>query len=87
MTVAKWITSIIGWLQIVASPLLIGIIMGFIAYYNITGLTGLVLAVVISAAGLIIGIIWVCRVWRKRGTVEYMSVVSSSPDFDKLNEE
>jgi hypothetical protein len=60
MKIAKWITSIIAWLQIVVSPLLIGVVIGFIVYYNISGLTGLVLAVVISTAGLIIGIIWAC---------------------------
>ena len=58
MTMGKWITSILAWLQIVASPLLIGIVIGFIIYYNVPGKTGLVLAVVISTTGLIIGVIW-----------------------------
>jgi hypothetical protein len=87
MKIGKWITSIIAWLQIVASPLLIGIVIGFIIYYNVPGKTGLVLAVVISTTGLIIGVIWACRVWKKRGTVEFILEISSSPDFDKCNEE
>jgi hypothetical protein len=87
MTMGKWITSILAWLQIVASPLLIGIVIGFIIYYNIPGKTGLFVAVVISATGLIIGVIWACRVWKKRGTVEFISEITSSPDFDKWNEE
>ncbi len=84
---AKWITSIIAWLQIVASPLFIGIVIGFIVYYNIPSITGLVLGIVISAIGLIIGVVWASRVWKKRGTVEFISEIKSSPDFDKLNEE
>jgi hypothetical protein len=83
----KWITAIIAWLQIVASPLFIGIVIGFIVYYNIPGITGLVLGIVISAIGLIIGIVWAARVWKKRGTVEFISEIKSSPDFDKMNEE
>jgi len=81
----KWIISIIAWLQIVASPLLIGIIMGFIVYYKIPGLTELILAVVISTVGLVIGVIWATRVWKKRGTFEFMSEISSSHDLDKLS--
>jgi hypothetical protein len=87
MKMAKWITSIIAWLQIVVSPLLIGIVIGFIIYYCMPDLTGLVLGIVISAVGLIIGIIWASRVWKRRGTVEFMSEILSSPDFDKLSED
>jgi chromate transport protein ChrA len=83
----KWITSIIAWLQIVASPLFIGILIGFIVYYNIPSVTGLVLGIAISAIGLIIGIVWASRVKKKRGTVEFISEIRASPDFDKLNEE
>ena len=81
----KWITSIIDWLQIVASPLFIGITIGFIVYYNISDITGLVLGIVISATGLIIGVIWASKVWKKQGTVEFISEVSSSPDLDELS--
>jgi hypothetical protein len=87
MKIGKWITSIIAWLQIVASSLFIGIVIGFIVYYNIPSITGLVLGIVISAIGLIIGIVWASRVWKKRGTVEFISEINSSPDFDKWNEE
>ena len=85
MKSAKCITSIIAWLQIVASPLFIGIAIGFIVYYCLPDLTGLVLGLVISVAGLIIGIIWATRVRKKQDTVEFMSGISSSPDFDDLN--
>jgi hypothetical protein len=83
----KWITSIIAWLQIVASPSLIGITIGFIVYYNLPGIAGLVLGIAITAIGFIIGIVWASRVWKKRGAVEFISEIKSSPDFDKLNEE
>jgi small basic protein len=82
----KWITRIIAWLQIVVSPLLIGIVIGLIIYYNIPSKTGLVLAVAVSAAGLITGVIWACGVWKKRETVEFISEIHSSPDLYKLNE-
>jgi hypothetical protein len=86
MKMGKWITAIIAWLQIVATQLFIGIAIGFIVYYTVPGKMGLALGIVISAAGLVIGVIWASSFWKRRGTVELMSEVSSSHDFDKMNE-
>ncbi len=77
----------IGWLQIVASPLLIGSVIGFIVYLTIPDLTGTIIGISIAAIGLIIGIIWATRVWKRKGTIEYVSRLSASPELDNLKEE
>jgi hypothetical protein len=50
-------TEIIGWLQIFASPFLIGIIIAFVIYFSMPGNSGLVFGVPIAVAGTLIGAI------------------------------
>lgn len=56
--VFELITESIGWLQIVASPLLTGLIVGAIIYFPNPTTTKLVLGIIVSTLGLIIGVIW-----------------------------
>ncbi len=87
MKIFEWLTSFIAWLQIVASPLIIGLIIGFFVYKNYPTKTGLIVSICISALGLITGIIVATRIWKKRGTVDFVSGISASPDLDNLEGE
>ncbi len=83
--VFEYITEIIGWLQIVASPLLIGLGIGGFIYFSDPTLLRLIIAIIISTIGLVIGIIWANKIWKTKGTVWFMSQVSATPDLDNLN--
>lgn len=83
----EYTTEIIGWLQIVASPLLIGLGIGAFIYFSDPTLLRLIIAIIISVSGLIIGIIWANKIWKTKGTIWFMSQVSSTPDLDNLNTE
>ncbi len=87
MKIFEWLTSFIAWLQIVALPLIIGLLIGFFVYKNYPTATGFVVSICISTLGLIIGIIIATRIWKKRGTLDFVSGISASPDLDNLEDE
>jgi FtsH-binding integral membrane protein len=81
----KLIENLIGaysYLRIVASPLLIGLIAGIVVYANKQDTTGLILAICIAIAGLVIGILLANWAKRKMGTVAFVARVDASPDID-----
>ncbi len=86
MNVFEWLTSIIAWVQIVLSPTLFGCIVGFFIYKNYSNIYGLITGIVIALSGLIVGVIFATRVWKKRGTVEFISIVDASPELDNLED-
>ena len=51
------ITAILGWLEIVAFPLLIGISTGFIIHLSKPGKKGIILWVIVALLGILIGVI------------------------------
>ena len=82
--VFEYIMEIIGWLQIVASPLLIGLgIAAFIYFPNPTEIR-LIIAIIVALLGLVIGIVWANRIWKTKGTMWFVSQVSATPDLDNL---
>lgn len=85
--ILEFITELIGWFQIVLSPLLIGLFIGAIIYFSMQDSLGLVLGIGVTSLGLIIGIVFATRVWRKKGTVNFMSRISASPELDNLDDE
>ena len=82
----EWTTSFFAWLQIVASPLFFGVILGLIVYGIYPTTLGLNLGIAIATLGLTIGIIFATRIWKKRGTVDFISRVSASPELDNLDD-
>lgn len=81
-------TQFIGWLQIVASPSLIGVAVGAAVYFSHTTVTRLVLGIVIAVVGTIIGCVWATRVMKSRnGTVWFMSRITATPELDDNKEE
>ena len=73
----------IGWLHIVAGPLILGLGLGFWVYSSLGNTAGFVLAIVIAKLGLCIGILWATRVWKKTGTTKFLSRISETQDLDE----
>jgi formate hydrogenlyase subunit 3/multisubunit Na+/H+ antiporter MnhD subunit len=87
MKIFEWLTFFIAWLQIVAFPFLIGIAAGFLTYINYPSTAGLITGISIAVLGLIAGIILATKIWKKRGTVDFISNISATPELDNLDQE
>lgn len=83
----NWILEIYGWLRIFASPFLIGVAIGVAVYIYKTDELGFIIAVSIASIGTIIGIIWATKIWKKKSTIDYVSSIMSSYDFDNFDKE
>lgn len=81
-----FITESIGWIQIVISPLLIGLFVGAIIYFPNPTTTRLVLGIILAALGLVIGVIWATKKWKGNGTIWFISRIMATPELDFLEE-
>ena len=79
------VIEVIGWLQIVASPLLAGIIIGALIYFSGPSALRLVIAIIVALAGLIVGIVFATRVWKNSGTNHFVSRIMATPELDNLD--
>jgi hypothetical protein len=82
--VFEYVMEVIGWLQIVASPLLISLGIGAAIYFSNPTITRLIIAIIIIVLGLVVGIVWANRIWKTKGTMWFISQVSATPDLDNL---
>ncbi len=78
--------KIFAWLSIVASPVAFGAMAGGVIYLAMKDLAGIILASLVIAASLVLGIIIATRIWRKRGTIEFISRISATPELDDLDQ-
>ncbi len=78
------ITEIVGWIQIVLSPTLIGIGFGFGIYYYFPNRIGLIFGILIAIFGFIIGLLWATKKFKTSGTIHFLSRVSATPELDNL---
>jgi FtsH-binding integral membrane protein len=85
--ILEFITELIAWFEIVLSPLLIGLVIGAVIYFSRQDTVGLVLGIIVATLGLIIGVILATRIWKKKGTANFMSRLSATPELDNLNDE
>lgn len=85
--VFEFITEFIGWLQIVASPLLIGLAIGALIYFSNPSIIRLILGIIVATTGLVLGIIWATKIWRGKGTIFFLSRNMATPELDNLNKE
>jgi hypothetical protein len=84
----EYITEAIGWLKIVASPMLIGLGIGAINYFPNPTTTRLVIGISIATLGLIIGILLATKIWNtKEGTIWFLSRIMATPELDKKEAE
>lgn len=87
LTFFEFTIEVFGWLQIVASPFLIGLVIAAIIYLSDPNTTRLIIAIAILLTGLIAGIVIATRIWKKQGTNHFMSGIMATPDLDNLDEE
>lgn len=85
--VFEFITEAIGWLEIVASPLLIGLVIGAIIYFTNPNTTRLIIGIVAAIAGLIVGVIWATKQWKGKETIWFMSRIMATPELDNIDKE
>lgn len=83
MKVYQLITEVFGWLRIVASPFLAGLIIGGIVYLSRRDSIGLAIGIIVAFIGLVVGIVWATKVWRRKGTVNFISRFLGTPEFDE----
>ena len=86
MSFFEYVFEIIGWLQIVASPLLLGSITGLVIYLSNPGTLRLILGISVATLGLIIGIIIATKAWKKKGTMHFVSRIMATPELDNLDD-
>ncbi len=79
----KFLTESIGWLRIVASPLLIGLFIASLIYFPNPGSFTLVIAIVIASVGLIVGILWATKIWKGMGTITFLARLLGTPELNK----
>jgi hypothetical protein len=84
--VFEYIFEIIGWIQIVASPFIMGLGIAAFIYFPNPTYTRLFFGIIVAVLGLVIGIVWANKIWKTKGTMWYISQVSATPDLDNLNE-
>ena len=82
-----YLTEVIGWIQIVISPLLLTGITGLFIYFSNPSIFRLVIAIGITTIGLIAGIIFATKKWKAGGTINFISNVSASPELNNLEDE
>ena len=80
------LTELIGWVSIAISPLLIGSLLGLLIYILKTDRTGLILSMLVAVSGLIAGIVWASRIWKKEGTIQFLSRLISSEKMQQKEE-
>lgn len=80
---ARLFTESLGWLRIAASPAIIGLVAAALIYFPAPSDTRLVVAFIVAGLGIFAGIVWATRIWKKRGTVDFLARVMATPELDK----
>ncbi len=76
MKIIQFILEIFGWLFIVFGTTAASALIGFLIYIKWETGIGKMLSLLIISIGFIIGAVWATRIWRKYGTVEWLSGIS-----------
>jgi FtsH-binding integral membrane protein len=82
----EWFTEAIGWIQIFLSPFLIGCIISFFIYLNFPTPLGLAVSIGIVVIFSGIGIYFANKIWKKTGTIAFLSRLDATPELDKKDE-
>lgn len=77
MKLIEIILEIIGWLQIAIGVTFLAGIVAFVTYLKWSNETGKIVAIIIISIGFIIGAIWATRIWKKHGTIAWLSRIRS----------
>lgn len=80
-----YLTEVVGWIQIVVSILLFAILPALWIYFSDPTSLRLVIAIGIVLLGLIGGIIFATKTWKTKGTINFISRASASPELDNID--
>jgi hypothetical protein len=72
------ILEFLGWLQILLCPTLIAGVIALVVYLKWQDQTGKIAALSILVIGFMSGIILATSIWKKYGTIEWLSKISES---------
>lgn len=78
----EFLTEGFAWLQIAASPTLLGSVIGAVVYFSSPRTITLIGGIAITVLGFVIGAVWATRVRKRQGATWFMSRVNASPDLD-----
>jgi hypothetical protein len=73
MKLIEIILEIIGWLQIAIGVTLIAGLIALVTYLIWSNKTGIIVAIIIVSIGFILGAIGATRIWKKYGTIAWLS--------------
>ena len=86
MKLLEKIPELIGWLQIAIAPTIVGAIAGVLIYLSNPSTFRLILAIAVVILCLILGIYLAKRIYKKKGTVDFLSKVIETPEMNKKEE-
>jgi hypothetical protein len=86
MKIFEVIIEILNWIKIILSPLLIGLLLGFLFYLYKPDLVGIIFGSLITLLGLIFGIYYARKISKRMSATEFNSIIHSSPDLDHFGE-
>ncbi len=84
MSFFDYAVEVIGWLEIVLSPLLAGLVIAALFYFSNPTTLRLVIAIAVILISLIIGIVIATKIWKKKGTMHFMSRIMATPELDDI---
>lgn len=85
MNIFDKILELIAWLRIFISPLLIGVFICVLIWFNTEAVFLKVIALIILLIGFVLGIYFAEKVRKNTGTQAFISIINSSPDLDSIN--
>lgn len=81
------IVESIGWLQIMISPFLLGIVIAAFIYFTNPSIWRLIIGIIIVIIGLVAGIALANKQWYGKGTIWFLSRTMATPELDKPGQE
>jgi phosphotransferase system glucose/maltose/N-acetylglucosamine-specific IIC component len=75
MKFIELLLEIFGWLQIVVGVTIGGGLIAFVVFLLWSDDTGKTVAIVIAALGFVFGCIWATKIWKKYGTINWLSSI------------
>lgn len=78
-----YLPEAIGWLQIVAAPLLLGLFLGAVIYFSNPSTLTLLLCTTVALVGLALGIKWATKKWKHGGTIHFLARIISTRELDR----
>lgn len=85
-SILEIISESVGWLQIVAFPLFVGLVTGALIYFPNPSRTTLIFGIIVAFIGLVAGIIWATKQWKGKGTMWLTTRIMATPELDNPDE-